>query len=229
VVRLNKIYTRTGDVGQTGLVDGSRVAKHDPRIAAIGDVDEANSAIGVALLHAGGEAAAMLARIQNELFDLGADLATPGEDFAPSEMTLRITAEQIARLEREIDRMNAELAPLKSFILPGGNASAAYLHLARSVIRRAERSAVAAAQSVSLNPLALAYINRLSDHLFVMARWTAREEGGDVLWQPGATRGIENLAFIFGANAPTDAFRIVEVFDTDIKDLEFNVPGSTFM
>jgi len=131
----------------------------------------------------------MLARIQNELFDLGADLATPGEDFGPSEMTLRITAEQIARLEREIDRMNADLAPLKSFILPGGNASAAYLHLARSVIRRAERSAVAAAQSVSLNPLALAYINRLSDHLFVMARWTAREEGGDVLWQPGATRG----------------------------------------
>jgi cob(I)alamin adenosyltransferase len=184
-----KIYTRTGDAGETGLVDGSRVGKHDPRIAAIGDVDEANSAIGVALLHADGEAEAMLARIQNELFDLGADLATPGEDFGPSEMTLRITAEQIARLEREIDRMNADLAPLKSFILPGGNASAAYLHLARSVIRRAERSAVAAARSVSLNPLALAYINRLSDHLFVMARWTAREEGGDVLWQPGATRG----------------------------------------
>jgi cob(I)alamin adenosyltransferase len=131
----------------------------------------------------------MLARIQNELFDLGADLATPGEDFAPSEMILRIVGEQIERLEREIDRMNADLAPLKSFILPGGNAAAAYLHLARSVIRRAERSAVAAARSVSLNPLALAYINRLSDHLFVMARWTAREEGGDVLWQPGATRG----------------------------------------
>jgi cob(I)alamin adenosyltransferase len=141
------------------------------------------------LLHAGGEAKAMLARIQNELFDLGADLATPGEDFAPTDMTLRIVGEQIARLEREIDRMNADLAPLKSFILPGGNASAAYLHLARSVIRRAERSAAAAARSVSLNPLALAYINRLSDHLFVMARWTAREEGGDVLWQPGATRG----------------------------------------
>jgi cob(I)alamin adenosyltransferase len=141
------------------------------------------------LLHAGGEAKAMLARVQNELFDLGADLATPGEDFAPSEMILRITAEQIARLEREIDRMNEDLAPLKSFILPGGSAAAAYLHLARSIVRRAERSAVAAAKSVSLNPLALAYINRLSDHLFVMARWTAREEGGDVLWQPGATRG----------------------------------------
>ena len=131
----------------------------------------------------------MLARIQNELFDLGADLATPGEDFAPTEMTLRITAGQIERLEREIDKMNEELAPLKSFILPGGNEAAAYLHLARSIVRRAERSAVTAAQAVSLNPLALAYINRLSDHLFVMARWTAREEGGDVLWQPGATRG----------------------------------------
>jgi cob(I)alamin adenosyltransferase len=131
----------------------------------------------------------MLARIQNELFDLGADLATPGEDFAPNEMTLRIVPAQIDRLEREIDKMNEELAPLKSFILPGGAAAAAYLHLARSITRRAERSAVAAARQVSLNPLALTYINRLSDHLFVMARWAAREEGGDVLWQPGATRG----------------------------------------
>ena len=190
LVRLNKIYTRTGDAGETGLVDGSRVSKADPRLAAIGDVDEANSAIGVALLRmAGGAAKAMLARIQNELFDLGADLATPGEDFAPGEMTLRIVAEQIDRLEREIDKMNEDLEPLKSFILPGGGAAAAYLHLARSITRRAERSAVAAARSVSLNPLALTYINRLSDHLFVMARWTAREEGGDVLWQPGATRG----------------------------------------
>ena len=131
----------------------------------------------------------MLARIQNELFDLGADLATPGEDFAPGETILRIVAEQIDRLEREIDKMNEDLEPLKSFILPGGGAAAAYLHLARSITRRAERSAVAASRSVSLNPLALTYINRLSDHLFVMARWTAREEGGDVLWQPGATRG----------------------------------------
>jgi cob(I)alamin adenosyltransferase len=165
------------------------VSKADPRLAAIGDVDEANSAIGIALLQVDGAAKAMLARIQNELFDLGADLATPGEDFAPGETSLRIVAEQIDRLEREIDKMNEDLEPLKSFILPGGGAAAAYLHLARSITRRAERSAVAAARSVSLNPLALTYINRLSDHLFVMARWTAREEGGDVLWQPGATRG----------------------------------------
>ena len=189
MVRLNKIYTRTGDSGDTGLVDGSRVSKADPRIAAIGEVDEANGAIGLVMLHLGGEARAMLARIQNELFDLGADLATPGEDFAPGETNLRIVSGQIARLEREIDKMNAQLEPLKSFILPGGGAAAAYLHLARSIVRRAERAAVAAARSVSLNPLALTYINRLSDHLFVMARWTAREEGGDVLWQPGATRG----------------------------------------
>jgi cob(I)alamin adenosyltransferase len=170
------------------MVDGSRVAKSDPRLAAIGDVDEANSAIGVALLHvAGGEARAMLGRIQNELFDLGADLATPGEDFAPGGMSLRIVAEQIDRLEREIDRMNGDLEPLRSFILPGGDGGSAELHLARAVVRRAERSAVAA--SAGLNPLALIYLNRLSDHLFVLARWVARERGGDILWQPGATRG----------------------------------------
>jgi cob(I)alamin adenosyltransferase len=185
LVRLNKIYTRTGDAGQTGLVDGSRVSKAAPLIAAIGDVDEANSAIGLALLHVDGEAAAMLARIQNELFDLGADLATP----AAVEGALRILPDQVDRLEREIDRMNEDLEPLRSFILPGGGAAASHLHLARSVVRRAERSAVAAAQVAALNPLALVYINRLSDHLFVMARWAAREEGGDVLWQPGATRG----------------------------------------
>jgi len=185
LVRLNKIYTRTGDAGESGLVDGSRRSKADPLFAAIGDVDEANCAIGAALLHVAGEAAAMLGRVQNEMFDLGADLATPdGVDGA-----LRIQAGQVARLEREIDAMNADLEPLKSFILPGGGAAAAPLHLARSVVRRAERSAVAAGQGAALNPLALTYINRLSDHLFVMARWTAREEGGDVLWQPGATRG----------------------------------------
>jgi cob(I)alamin adenosyltransferase len=156
-------------------------------MAAIGDVDEANSAIGIAILHAGAAAADMLGRIQNELFDLGADLATPGEDFAPTEMTLRIVPEQIERLEREIDAMNAELAPLRSFILPGGE-HAAHVHLARAVVRRAERTAVAAAQVMSLNPLALTYLNRLSDHLFVLARWVARERGGDILWQPGATR-----------------------------------------
>jgi cob(I)alamin adenosyltransferase len=185
LVRLNKIYTRTGDAGESGLVDGSRRSKADPLFAAIGDVDEANCAIGAALLHVGGEAAAMLRRVQNEMFDLGADLATPDG----IEGALRIQASQVSRLEREIDAMNADLEPLKSFILPGGGAAAASLHLARSVVRRAERSAVAAGQGAALNPLALTYINRLSDHLFVMARWTAREEGGDVLWQPGATRG----------------------------------------
>ena len=126
--------------------------------------------------------------IQNELFDLGADLATPGEDFAPSEMALRIVQPQIDRLEREIDAMNEALEPLRSFILPGGGA-AAYVHLARAIVRRAERSAVAAGAAVALNPLALVYLNRLSDHLFVLARLVARGEGGDILWQPGATRG----------------------------------------
>ena len=158
-------------------------------MAAIGDIDEANSVIGVALLSIGGaEPKAMLARIQNELFDLGADVATPGEDFAPTGMALRITAEQVERLEREIDAMNEALAPLTSFILPGGEAGAAQLHLARTVVRRAERSAVAAAAQVPLNPLALTYINRLSDHLFVLARSIAAGAGGDILWQPGAPR-----------------------------------------
>jgi cob(I)alamin adenosyltransferase len=188
LVRLTKIYTRTGDGGETGLVDGSRGSKADPRFAAIGDVDEANSALGLAIRALGDdEAKAMLARIQNELFDLGADLATPGADFTPSEMSLRIVPDQIARLEREIDAMNADLAPLRSFILPGGAGGAAELHLARAVARRAERSAVAAAYL--FNPLALHYLNRLSDHLFVLARWVARDRGGDILWQPGATRG----------------------------------------
>ncbi len=131
----------------------------------------------------------MLRRIQNELFDLGADLATPGEDFTPGEMTLRITAEQVARLEREIDGMNEALEPLRSFILPGGGAGSAHLHLARAIVRRAERTAVAAGAGISLNPQALTYVNRLSDHLFVLARLVAKEEGGDILWQPGATRG----------------------------------------
>jgi cob(I)alamin adenosyltransferase len=189
LVKLTKIYTRKGDAGETGLVDGSRIAKSDPRMAAIGDVDEANSVIGVALFHvedAGRRA--MLGRIQNELFDLGADLATPGEDFAPTEMSLRIVAEQVTRLEREIDAMNASLAPLRSFILPGGHPAAAHVHVARAVVRRAERSATAAARTCSLNPQALAYINRLSDHLFVLARLLNHEAGGDILWIPGATR-----------------------------------------
>jgi cob(I)alamin adenosyltransferase len=183
MVRLNKIYTRTGDAGETGLVDGSRASKADPRFAAIGDVDEANTVIGVALPGVeDAEARAMLGRIQNELFDLGADLATPAE----IEGALRIQPDQIARLEREIDAMNEDLEPLRSFILPGGAGGSAGLHLARAVVRRAERAAVASA--AAFNPDALRYLNRLSDHLFVLARWVARERGGDILWQPGATR-----------------------------------------
>ncbi len=131
----------------------------------------------------------MLTAIQNELFDLGADLATPGEDFAPSDMALRIVQSQVDRLETEIDRMNEDLEPLRSFILPGGNPASGSVHLARAVARRAERRVVAASRASSLNPLARIYLNRLSDHLFVLARWLARERGGDVLWQPGATRG----------------------------------------
>ena len=156
--------------------------------AAMGDVDEANSAIGVALpAIEDADQRAMLARIQNELFDLGADLATPGDDFTPSDMTLRIVAAQVERLEHEIDAMNAGLAALTSFILPGGHPGAAQLHLARAIVRRAERAATAAAAAMPLNPLALAYVNRLSDHLFVLAR-VANKARGDVLWQPGATR-----------------------------------------
>lgn len=189
MVKLNKIYTRTGDGGETGLVDGSRVSKSNLRMAAIGDVDEANSALGVAASFVSHDAlTGALNRIQNELFDLGADLATPGEDFSPGEMTLRIVASQIERLETEIDAMNEELAPLQSFILPGGRA-AGHLHLARAIVRRAERTAVRAAQEMSLNPLALTYLNRLSDHLFVAARLVAKSNGGDILWKPGATRG----------------------------------------
>ena len=189
MVRLNKIYTRTGDQGETGLVDGSRLPKYAPRMAAIGDVDELNSAIGVALTHQMAPAARdMLGRIQNELFDLGADFATPGPDYAPSEMSLRIVASQVERLEREIDAMNADLEALRSFILPGGDPAAAAIHLARAICRRAERSAVAANADAGLNPVGLAYINRLSDHLFVLARWLNRAAAGDILWKPGATR-----------------------------------------
>ena len=189
MVRLTKIYTRTGDAGQTGLVDGSRLAKSAPRMAAIGDVDELNSAVGVALTHAmPDQARAQLGRIQNELFDLGADFATPGPDFAPTEMSLRIVAVQVERLEREIDAMNRSLESLRSFILPGGDPAAAAIHLARAICRRAERSAVAAHADVGLNPVGLAYINRLSDHLFVLARFLNHGEAGDILWKPGATR-----------------------------------------
>jgi cob(I)alamin adenosyltransferase len=185
MVRLNKIYTRTGDGGDTGLVDGSRISKADPRMAAIGDIDEANSALGVALLHVeDAQHREVLLRIQNEMFDLGADVATPDGIKG----ALRIVAGQVDRLEREIDAMNAWLEPLRSFILPGGGAASAHLHYARAVVRRAERALVTAGQSVVINPLALTYVNRLSDHLFVLARLVARAAGGDLLWQPGSTR-----------------------------------------
>jgi cob(I)alamin adenosyltransferase len=185
LVKLNKIYTRTGDGGSAGLVDGSRVSKSSLRMTAIGEVDEANAAIGVALAALDeGEVADRLRRIQNELFDLGADIATPGE----VEGALRIVGSQVERLERDIDGMNAALDPLTSFILPSGSAAVSALHLARTVARRAERAAVALHEKEPLNPQLLAYLNRLSDHLFVAARFVAAREGGDVLWHPGATR-----------------------------------------
>lgn len=199
MVKLNRIYTRTGDDGTTGLVDGSRLPKDDPRMAAIGAVDEANSAIGMAVVSvkqqgaATGWLAALLERVQNDLFDLGADLATlasgdESDDFTPSDTMLRIVARQVARLEDEIDRMNAELSPLTSFVLPGGTPAAAALHVARAGVRHAERAAITAARGVAINPQALAYLNRLSDHLFVAARAVNHQAGGDVLWRPGASR-----------------------------------------
>jgi cob(I)alamin adenosyltransferase len=185
LVKLNKIYTRTGDGGSAGLVDGSRVSKASLRMAAIGEIDEANAAVGVAIAAlGGGEVGYRLLQVQNELFDLGADAATPGE----VEGALRMIPGQVARLEAEIDEMNAALEPLTSFILPGGSPAVAALHLARTVVRRAERAAVALNESEPLNPHLLAYLNRLSDHLFVAARFVAARGGGDVLWQPGATR-----------------------------------------
>ena len=185
MVKLNKIYTRTGDGGSAGLVDGSRVSKSSLRMTAIGEIDEANAAIGVAIAALGsGEVSDKLLAIQNDLFDLGADVATPGE----VEGALRILASQVNRLEGEIDAMNADLAPLTSFILPSGSPAVSALHLARAVVRRAERAAVALNESETLNRQLLAYLNRLSDHLFVAARFVAAREGGDVLWKPGGTR-----------------------------------------
>jgi cob(I)alamin adenosyltransferase len=191
MVKLNKIYTRTGDDGTTGLVDGSRRAKHDARMEAIGEVDELNSAIGFAALALEADRGAGLKRIQNDLFDLGADLATPlgdvgGADFTPSPMVLRVVTAQHERLEAEIDALNAALPPLTSFILPGGSEGAARVHLARAIARRAERAATALAASEPVNPAALAYLNRLSDYLFVLAR--AINAGKDPLWVPGASR-----------------------------------------
>lgn len=188
MVRLNKIYTRTGDDGTTGLVDGSRVPKHAARMEAIGAVDEANSALGLALVVLDGDAARDIRRLQNDLFDLGADLATPGEDFAPSEMVLRIVPAQAAWLERRIDALNEKLEPLKSFVLPGGGEAAARVHVARAAVRRAERAMTALAAQAPVNPAALAFVNRLSDYLFVLARALNAAGAGDVLWQPGANR-----------------------------------------
>jgi cob(I)alamin adenosyltransferase len=185
LVKLNKIYTRTGDGGSAGLVDGSRVIKSSLRMTAIGEVDEANAAIGVAIAALGeGPISDQLREIQNDLFDLGADVATPGD----LDGALRIVKSQVERLERDIDVMNTGLPPLESFILPGGSAAVAALHLGRTIVRRAERAAVALNEAEPLNPQLLAYLNRLSDHLFVAARFIAAKEGGDVLWQPGATR-----------------------------------------
>jgi cob(I)alamin adenosyltransferase len=188
MVKLTKIYTRGGDKGETSLADGARLPKDDSRIEAYGTVDEANAVIGLARLHTDGAADAMLGRIQNELFDLGADLATPGEDFTPSDMALRVTEAQVSRLEQEIDALNDALSALTSFILPGGSAASAHLHHARTVVRRAERFAITAARSVAINPVAIKYLNRLSDHLFVLSRHLNKNGADDILWVPGATR-----------------------------------------
>ena len=189
MVKLNKIYTRTGDDGTTGLVDGSRCPKHAARMEAIGAVDEANSAIGLAVVAPGTEPhRAALVRIQNDLFDLGADLATPGDDFAPSPMVLRMVAAQAEWVEAAIDVLNAALAPLTSFILPGGSEGAARVHVARAAVRRAERRIVALAAEAPVNPAALAYANRLSDYLFVLARALNANGAADVLWVPGQNR-----------------------------------------
>lgn len=191
MVRLTKIYTRGGDLGETSLGDGTRIAKHSPRPTAYGTVDEANAVIGIARLTAtqdgGAETDAMLARIQNDLFDLGADLCTPEVD-EPKYPPLRITTAQVDRLEAEIDTMNAELEPLNSFILPGGKPTAAQLHLARTVARRAEREITRAAALEPINPEAIRYMNRLSDHLFVLSRFVNDKGAADVLWVPGKNR-----------------------------------------
>ena len=185
MVLLSRIYTKGGDRGQTSLGDGARVPKHHARVAAYGTVDEANAAIGLARLHTSGEADAMLMRIQNDLFDLGADLCRPG---TASEGALRIAEAQVLRLEREIDAMNERLQPLRSFVLPGGTPAAAFLHQARTVTRRAERLTVELAEAEAINSAAIRYLNRLSDHLFVLSRALNDRGAADVLWVPGANR-----------------------------------------
>ena len=192
MVVLNKIYTRTGDDGTTALATGERVEKWNPRVESYGAVDETNSAIGVARLHCGGDTDldAMLSRIQNDLFDLGADLATPEREKPLAWTPLRIVEAQVSRLEAEIDQMNAVIPPLNSFILPGGSALAAHLHVARTICRRAERfiAELAAMEDEAVSAPALAYANRLSDFLFVAARRANDNGASDVLWVPGANR-----------------------------------------
>lgn len=192
MVTLNRIYTRTGDAGDTRLATGETVRKCDPRVEAYGAVDETNAVLGLARLHTRGEPVLdpMLARIQNELFDLGADLATPERGRALGWEPLRIVDSQVERLEREIDQLNADLPPLNSFVLPGGTEAATWLHLARTVSRRAERIAVelAGQPEEPVSAPSLKYLNRLSDFLFVASRWLNAQQGADVLWSPGATR-----------------------------------------
>ena len=191
MVKLNKIYTRTGDDGTTGLVDGSRLPKHALRMEAIGTVDEANASLGFALRKLSGAPADHVFGIQDDLFDLGAALATPageGDDFAPSQMVLRIVPSQVIWLEARIDALTEVLEPLTSFILPGGSEAAARLHLARTAARRAERAMTALAAAEPTNPAALHYINRLSDYLFVLGRAANRDGRADIKWIPGANR-----------------------------------------
>ena len=193
MVKLNKIYTRTGDDGETGLGDGTRVAKTAPRVAAYGDVDEANAVIGLAIVAAKSQGALdelvkMLVRVQNDLFDLGADLCVPQQENEEPGTQLRITADQVLALEHDIDDLNAVLEPLTSFVLPGGSGAAAHLHHARTVVRRAERSMVSLSESDSVSESAIQYINRLSDLLFVMARLSNHGGAGDLWWRPGGDR-----------------------------------------
>jgi len=190
MVVLNKIYTRGGDGGETALGNGARVAKNEPRVAAYGTVDETNATVGMARLHASGEMGPALARIQNDLFDLGADLCRPemASDANAEHPPLRVTPAQVDRLEAEIDAMNADLTPLRSFVLPGGTVLAAHLHLARTVSRRAERLCVELVASEEVNPAAVKYLNRLSDWFFVASRVANGNGRDDVLWVPGANR-----------------------------------------
>ncbi len=197
MVKLNKIYTRTGDDGTTGLGDGVRVAKFSLRVQAFGTVDEANAVVGLARLYTGGEDLLnideMLGRVQNDLFDLGADLCTPDRGVELGYEPLRIVAGQVGRLETEIDQLNSDLEPLKSFVLPGGHRAAAFLHQARTVSRRAERlmAELAGVEGEVVSGVALEYINRLSDFLFVASRWVNLQHEGDIMWVPGQTRNNE--------------------------------------